>query len=207
MPLPVGSVDPALPDRTDSLLPARSDRRLGTPRNPWPTDRAAPRRPSRTRSAWSDRPPARAGAPSAQARRFGPWSRSPLMPLASPAPGGRSIRSRAPSLRATFAYLTGWRKGEVLGLEWRNVTLDRRVGATVTLPAARSKFDRYDITSEADLEAAAEQTSCYVVEKCTEAPLVATLHVERGTCWIRTRTKTRTSAVTASHPRSQLVDS
>jgi integrase len=176
---------------------------------------------------------------------------------------------------AMFAYLTGWRKGEVLGLEWRNVTLDRRggaiVGATVTLPAARSKnkkgrkvvlrdalldgllrrvavrrldcpyvfhrdgtpvrsfrrawltackqagvegkvfhdlrrsgvrnmvragvpelvamrisghrtrsvFDRYDITSEADLEAAAEQTSRYVAEKCTEAPLVVTLHTER----------------------------
>ena len=176
---------------------------------------------------------------------------------------------------AIFAYLTGWRKGEVLGLEWRHVTLDRRagaiVGATVTLPAARSKnkkarkvvlrdalldvllrrvavrrldcpyvfhrdgtpvrsfrrawltackqagvegkvfhdlrrsgvrnmvragvpelvamrisghrtrsvFDRYDITSEADLEAAAEQTSRYVVEKCTEAPLVVTLHDER----------------------------
>jgi integrase len=177
---------------------------------------------------------------------------------------------------ATFAYLTGWRKGEVLGLEWRHVTLDRRggtvVGATVTLPASRSKnkrvrkvilrdtlldvllrrvavrrldcpyvfhrdgtpvrsfrrawltackqagvegklfhdlrrsgvrnmvragvpelvamrisghrtrsvFDRYDITSEADLEAAAEQTSRYVVEKCTEAPLVVTLHDERA---------------------------
>jgi integrase len=44
---------------------------------------------------------------------------------------------------ATFAYLTGWRKGEVLALEWRDVTLDRRggtiVGATVSLPAARSK--------------------------------------------------------------------
>ena len=179
---------------------------------------------------------------------------------------------------AIFAYLTGWRKGEVLGLEWRNVTLDRRrggviVGATVTLPAARSKnkkarkvvlrdalldvllrrvavrrldcpyvfhrdgtpvrsfrrawltackhagvegkvfhdlrrsgvrnmvragvpelvamrisghrtrsvFDRYDITSEADLERAAEQTSRYVVEKCTEAPHVVALTSERGT--------------------------
>ena len=36
----------------------------------------------------------------------------------------------------------------------------------------RSIFDRYDITSEADLEAATEQTSRYFTEKRTEAPRV-----------------------------------
>jgi integrase len=172
---------------------------------------------------------------------------------------------------ARFAYLTGWRKSEVLDLEWRDVTLERTrggaiAGGTVRLRAARSKnkrprvvairgellellqrrvaarqldslrvfhrhgarvpvrkawtaacaatgftellfhdlrrsavrnmvragvperiamrisghrtrsvFDRYDITSEADLEAAAEQTSRYVAEKCTDAPRVAAL--------------------------------
>jgi integrase len=177
---------------------------------------------------------------------------------------------------ATFAYLTGWRKGEVLALEWRDVTLDRTregaiLGGTVRLRAQHSKnkrprvvalrgallelmerrvacrqldclrvfhraggrvpvrkawaaacaatgfagllfhdlrrsavrnmvragvpervamrisghrtrsvFDRYDITSEADLEAAAEQTSRYVAEKCTDAPRVVALTTVGG---------------------------
>ena len=34
----------------------------------------------------------------------------------------------------------------------------------------RSVFDRYDITSEADLEAAAEATSKYVTERRSEGP-------------------------------------
>jgi integrase len=177
---------------------------------------------------------------------------------------------------ATFAYLTGWRKGEVLGLEWRDVTLERSregavLGGTIRLRAQHSKnkrprvvalrgallalmerrvaarqldclrvfhraggrvpvrkawaaactaagfagllfhdlrrsavrnmvragvpervamrisghrtrsvFDRYDITSEADLEAAAEQTSRYVAEKCTDTPRVVALAAGRS---------------------------
>jgi len=37
---------------------------------------------------------------------------------------------------ARFAFLTGWRRGEVVGLEWRDVNLADR---TVTLPSERSK--------------------------------------------------------------------
>jgi integrase len=178
---------------------------------------------------------------------------------------------------ATFAYLTGWRRGEVLTLEWRDVTLERTrqgdiVGGTIRLRAQHSKnkrprvsalrgellevlqrrvvarrldcaqvfhrdgkavrsfrtawaiacetagipgllfhdlrrsavrnmvragvpervamrisghrtrsvFDRYDITSETDLEAAAEQTSRYVAEKRTDAPRVLALTAGRG---------------------------
>lgn len=39
---------------------------------------------------------------------------------------------------ARFAYLTGWRKAEVTGLEWRDVNAADR---TVTLPSERSKTD------------------------------------------------------------------
>jgi integrase len=162
---------------------------------------------------------------------------------------------------ATFAYLTGWRKGEVKHLEWRDVDLranlirlraehsknkrprlvklvgelrdliahraavrrldcprvfhrngrpvgsfrktwftacraagfegvlfhDMRRSAVRNMVRAgvpelvamrvsghrtRSVFDRYDITSEADLEAAAEATSRYVAERRTAAPRV-----------------------------------
>jgi len=38
---------------------------------------------------------------------------------------------------ARFAHLTGWRKGEVTGLEWRDVNAHDR---TVTLPSERSKM-------------------------------------------------------------------
>ncbi|HXJ32680.1 MAG TPA: hypothetical protein VMS22_01450, partial [Candidatus Eisenbacteria bacterium] len=41
----------------------------------------------------------------------------------------------------------------------------------------RSVFDRYDITSEADLEAAAEATSRYVAERRDAGPRVAPLAV------------------------------
>jgi len=42
---------------------------------------------------------------------------------------------------ATFAYLTDWRRGEVLGLEWSRVTLtDER--AVITLPPKKSKSKR-----------------------------------------------------------------
>lgn len=40
---------------------------------------------------------------------------------------------------ARFAFLTGWRKGEVVGLEWRDVNVADR---TLTLPSERSKSDR-----------------------------------------------------------------
>jgi integrase len=47
---------------------------------------------------------------------------------------------------ARFAYLSGWRKGEVSTLEWRDVTLDRCgdaiVGGTIRLRSARSKNSR-----------------------------------------------------------------
>jgi integrase len=162
---------------------------------------------------------------------------------------------------ARFAYLTGWRKGEVLGLEWRDVdmrvrvirlraehsknkrprvvklagelltVLERRAGLRqldctrvfhiggrpvrsfrktwasacktaglagmlfhdlrrsavrnmvragvpelvamrVSGHRTRAVFDRYDITSEADLEAAAEATSRYVAERREVGPSV-----------------------------------
>jgi len=38
----------------------------------------------------------------------------------------------------TFAYLTGWRRGEVIGLEWSRVTLDDERGV-ITLPPKKSK--------------------------------------------------------------------
>lgn len=39
---------------------------------------------------------------------------------------------------ATFAYFTGWRRGEVVSLEWKRVTLGADRG-TILLPPARSK--------------------------------------------------------------------
>jgi hypothetical protein len=50
-----------------------------------------------------------------------------------------------------------------------------RVAMRISGHRTRSVFDRYDITSEADLEAAAEQTSRYVTEKRTELPRVVAL--------------------------------
>lgn len=47
---------------------------------------------------------------------------------------------------ARFAYDSAWRRGEVLGLEWKDVHLERRdgsiLGGTIRLPAARSKNKR-----------------------------------------------------------------
>jgi integrase len=47
---------------------------------------------------------------------------------------------------ARFAYHSAWRRGEVLGLEWKDVHLDRRdgviVGGTIRLPATRTKNKR-----------------------------------------------------------------
>jgi integrase len=43
---------------------------------------------------------------------------------------------------ATFAYWTGWRKGEIATLTWADVTLTADGSGTIRLPAARSKNKR-----------------------------------------------------------------
>jgi hypothetical protein len=44
----------------------------------------------------------------------------------------------------------------------------------------RSIFDRYDITSDADLDAAAERTACYVRERTAASPRVTALALARA---------------------------
>jgi hypothetical protein len=81
---------------------------------------------------------------------------------------------------ATFAYLTGWRKGEVRTLEWRDVDSD--VGV-VRLRAEHSKNKRpraIALRGELRTLAAVERTDAYVTERREARRRVVPLDARRG---------------------------
>ena len=78
-----------------------------------------------------------------------------------------AVRAQLPDYladAATFAYLTGWRKGEVGTLEWRDVDLD---GGAIRLRAAHSKNKRPRVVAlRGELLALPEKRAALRVPEC-----------------------------------------